>query len=177
MKKLVLSYELAWRTDADKKFMKTSEWKRIRKNILERDEYTCQYCEVQRKEFMQINHIDGNPKNHAEENLEVICSACHKITHSGLWAEVFQILDVYAESKYNQNDIVRITGKMRDEGKSDEEILEFLGLKKEVQWKQDLEYLSKLFGFISSRKMNKKNSGVTLTEKEQNASLQNRDKW
>jgi len=177
MKKLVLSYELSWRTDEDKKFMQSVEWKQIRKKILERDDYTCQYCSVERKTFMQVNHIDGNPKDNSEENLEVICSACHKITHSGLWAEVFQILDVYEESKYNQNDIVRITGKMRDEGKSDEEILEFLGLKKPVQWKQDLQYLSKLFGFISSRKINKKNSGVTLTEEEQRKSLQNRDKW
>ena len=34
MKKLVLSYELAWRTDEDKKFMKTVGWKKIRKTIM-----------------------------------------------------------------------------------------------------------------------------------------------
>jgi len=106
MKKLILSYELAWRTDEDKKFMKRVEWKQIRKKILERDDYICQYCGVQRKTFMQINHIDGNPKDHSAENLEVICSACHKITHSGLWAVIFGILDVYEESKYSQSDIV-----------------------------------------------------------------------
>ena len=177
MKKLVLSYELAWRTEDDKKFMRTVEWKNIRKKILERDNYTCQYCNVQRKDHMQINHIGGNPKNHSDENLEVICASCHKITHSGLWAVVFNVVDVYEECKYDQNDIVRITGKMRDEGKSDEEIIKFLGLKKPVPWKQDLEYLSKLYGFISSRKINKKNYGVTLTEEEQQTSLKNRDKW
>lgn len=177
MKKLVLSYELAWRTEADKKFMRTSEWKRIRKKILERDNYTCQYCGTQRKDHMQINHIDGNPKNHSEDNLEVICSSCHKITHSGLWAVVFNVLDVYEESMYNQNDIVRITGKMRDGGKSDEEIIKFLGLKNPVLWKQDLKYLSKLYGFISSRKISKKNYGVVLSEGVQRTSLKNRDKW
>jgi len=177
MKKLVLSYELSWRTDEDKKFMQSVEWKQIRKMILERDDYTCQYCGVQRKTFMQVNHIDGNPKNHSEANLEVICSACHKITHSGLWAEIFQILDVYEESKYNQNDIVRITGEMRDKGKSDEEIIEFLGLKKKVLWKQDLEYLITKFGFITSRKMNKGVSDVSLTERQQKASLKNRKNW
>jgi len=177
MKKLVLSYELAWRTEEDKKFMRTVEWKTIRKSILERDDYTCQYCGVHRKDHMQINHIDGNPKNNAGDNLEVICSSCHKITHSGLWAVVFKVLDVYEESKYDQNDIVSITGKMRDDGKSDEEIIEFLELKKPVMWKQDLKYLSKLYGFISSQKMNKKNYGATLTEDEQKKSLQNRDKW
>ena len=177
MKKLVLSYELAWKTPADKKFMKSAEWKRIRKIILERDNYTCQYCGIQRKEHMQINHINGNPKNNDHENLEVICSSCHKITHSGLWAQIFMILDVYEESKYNQNDIVRITGEMRNEGKSDEEIIKHLELKRKVPWEEDLEFLAKRFGFITSRKMDKRDSGVTLTEDQQRESLKNRENW
>ncbi len=177
MKKLVLSYELSWRTAEDKKFMRTAEWKRIRKRILERDKFTCPYCGVQRKEFMQINHIDGNPKNHLDDNLEVICSACHKITHSGLWADVFGVLDVFQKSDYNQNEIVSITGKMREEGKSDDEIIKFLGLENKVPWEQDFEYLSNKFGFISSRKLDKSGSGKTITEEEQRNSLLNRDKW
>lgn len=177
MKKLVLSFELTWRTKNDKKFMGTVEWKNIRRRILERDNYICQYCGVQRKDHMQVNHIDGYPKNNSDDNLEVICSSCHKITHSGLWAEVFNVLDVYEESNYNQNDIIRITGKMRDEGKNDDEVIKFLGLKKKVSWKQDREYLATKFGFITSRKMNKSGNGVTLTEEEQKSSFDNRDKW
>lgn len=177
MKKLILSYELAWRTQADKKFMKSAEWKRIRKIILERDNHTCQYCGVQRKEYMQINHIDGNPKNHDHKNLEVICSSCHKITHSGFWAQVHNILDVYEKSKYNQNDIIRITGEMRNEGKSDEQIIKHLGLEEKVTWQEDLEFLAARFGFITSRKMNKQGMGVTLTEDEQQESLKNRENW
>ena len=177
MKKLVLSYELSWRTAEDKKFMQTSEWKQIRKRILERDKYICQYCGIQRKDHMQVNHIDGDPKNHTNDNLEVICSSCHKITHSGLWAVIFQVLDVYEESKYDQNELVRFTGKMRNQGKSDEEIISFLELKKKVSWKQDLEYLSTKFGFITSRKINKTGSGVTLTEEQQKESLENRKNW
>jgi len=176
-KNLVLSYELSWRTAEDKKFMQRVEWKQIRKKTLERDNYTCQYCGVQRKTFMQINHIDGNPKDHSEENLQVICFACHKITHSGLWAIIFGTLDVYEESKYSQNEIVRITEDMRDHGKSDEEIIEFLGLKKKVLWQQDFEYLKTKFGFITSRKMNKGVQDVTLTERQQQASLKNRKNW
>ena len=177
MKKLILSYELAWRTQEDKKFMKSAEWKRIRKEILARDDSTCQYCGIKRTTHMQINHIDGNPKNHFQENLEVICSSCHKITHSGLWATVFCILDVYEKSNYNQNDIIKITGKMRDQSQFDDEIIKFLGLKNMVPWKQDLDYLAPKFGFISSKKLDKSGLGVTLTEDEQKESLKNRDNW
>lgn len=177
MKKLVLSYELAWRTSEDQKFMKTKTWKEIRQRILDRDNYTCQYCGVQRKEHMQINHISGNPKDHSDVNLEVICSSCHHITHSGLWCAVFKTMDVYEESKYSQNEIIRITGKMRDEGKTDDEIIEFLGLKNKIPWKQDRDYLSTKYGFITSRKPDKTSSGVTLTEEEQKQSLQNRKNW
>jgi len=84
---------------------------------------------------------------------------------------------VYEESKYSQNEIVRTTGEMRDQGKSDEEIIEFLGLKKKVLWKQDFEYLKTKFGFITSRKVNKEVRDVTLTERQQQASLKNRKNW
>lgn len=177
MKKLVLSYELAWRTLEDKKFMKSKEWKQIRQQILERDHYICQYCGVQRKEFMQVNHISGNPKDHSDANLETICSSCHMINHSGLWCEVFKTVDVFEESKYPQNEIIYITGRMRNEGKTDDEIIEFLGLKNKVPWKQNLEYLSTKYGFITSRKPVKDNLGVVLTDEEQNQSLQNRKNW
>ena len=66
---------------------------------------------------------------------------------------------------------------MRDEGKPDEEVIKFLGLKNMVPWKQDLDYLASKFGFISSRKMSKSGLGVTLTEEEQKESLKNRDNW
>jgi 5-methylcytosine-specific restriction endonuclease McrA len=29
-----------------------------------------------------VNHIDGNPSNSAEENLELICQNCHSLTLS-----------------------------------------------------------------------------------------------
>lgn len=177
LKKLVLSYELSWRTEEDKKFMKTTIWKQIRKKILARDQNTCHYCGVTRTTFMQINHIDGNPKNHSDDNLEVICSACHKITHSGLAATGFCVLDVYEKSNFTQNEIIQITGKMREQGKSDDEIISFLGLKNKVPWVQDLNYLSTEFGFISSRRLMKLKNSVSLTDAEQQNTINNRDVW
>ena len=177
MKPLVLSYELSWRTEEDKKFMKTAEWKNIRKRILDRDHNTCQYCGVQRNTFMNINHIDGNPKNHSDENLEVICTACHKITHSGFWTIVHDVLDVYEKSNYNQKEIIQITGKMRNEDKSDEQIISFLGLKNKVSWEEDYDYLAPKFGFVTSRPMNKFQKPVFLTDEQQQDAIKNRDKW
>ena len=126
---------------------------------------------------MQVNHINGNPKDHTDENLEVICRSCHMITHSGLWCVVFKSVDVYKESKYNQNEIIRIIRKMRYEGKSDKKIIEFLGLKKQVPWEQDLKYLSKLYGFISSREKAPRKHEVAISKDSQKLMLKNRSNW
>ena len=178
MKKLVLSYELAWRTEEDKKFLKRKEWlKEIRPRILKLQDYTCQYCGYRKEEKQHINHIDGNPKNNKDENLEVICNYCHMITHAGLWCVVLKSVDIYEKSKYNQNEIVQITRKMREEEKTDDEIIKFLGLENKTNFKQDLKYLAERFGFITSRKKDKGPPRITLTEKEQKEALQNRSNW
>ena len=62
-------------------------------------------------------------------------------------------------------------------GKTDEEIIAFLSLKRKVPWKQDLDYLSTKYGFVTSRKINKFDSEISLTEKEQLDAIENKDKW
>jgi len=150
MKKLLLSYELTWRDEEDKKFLKSKDWRDIRLDILTRDNYTCNYCGFRSDKRMQVNHINGDPKNHSNENLEVICGLCHMILHSGLWCAVKKIIILFKNSKYTQNEIIEFTRKMRTDGKSDDDIIEFLGLTEKLEWKQDYEYLSQSFGFIRS---------------------------
>lgn len=125
---------------------------------------------------MSVNHIDGNPKNNDESNLEVVCSQCHMIMHSGLWVAVKRVVQLYKTTKYPQNEIIRITREMRVSQKNDEQIISFLGLEEPMPWKQDLDYLKQLVGFITSTKPVKR-AKPHLTEEEQKEALSNRNNW
>ena len=175
-KPLKLSYELSWRAKDDERFSRSVEWKNIRSRILTRDGYTCRYCGFKAEKGMQVNHIDGNPKNHDDANLEVVCPSCHMIMHSGLWAAVRGVILIFRKSKYTQNEIIRITREMRATGKNDVEIIAYLGLEEQVPWKENLNYLSGLFGFISSR-LYTPTSKPLLSEEEQRDRLHNRSRW
>ncbi len=140
-----------WRTNEQVKTLSRNEWQQLRLSILQRDGFTCQYCGYKSEKYQIVHHIDGNPENNADANLITICQMCNLVEHSGQGCVVQGIVDLYKESKYSQNDIIRITRKMRDEGKSDVEIIEFLGLKKPMPFLMEREYLSKLYGFVTSR--------------------------
>jgi len=62
-----------------------NKWKKIRVKILERDNYTCQYCKVTMKELAErygrtdrlllVHHIMGDSDE--AENLATLCYTCH----------------------------------------------------------------------------------------------------
>jgi rubredoxin len=176
VKPLFLSYELSWRTKEDAEFMKSDAWRQIRVRILQRDNFTCQYCGYRAEKGQHVNHVDGDPKNNADSNLELACPDCHKVMHAGLWVAVKRTMKLYEKSKYSQSNIVRMTREMRAQGKKDEQIIKFLGLEGPMPWKQDLAYLKPLFAFntsVSPRESPK----PLLTEEEQRDAVRNRDKW
>jgi hypothetical protein len=176
MKPLTLESELSWRTSADKLFLNSPEWKAIRLRILKRDNYTCAYCGFRNETGQQVNHVDGNPKNNGDKNLEVICPECHKYLHSGLWCAVKGTMKVFKRSKYPNNEIVRKSRELRIQGKTDTEIIAYLGLKQQVPWKQDLEYLRPLFGFQTSQTpIESEFDGIS--EEEQKSAIRNRENW
>ena len=140
-----------WRNDTQENI--TSEaWRKLRWNILKRDNYTCQYCGFRAEKWQIVHHIDGNPNNNEETNLETICSMCNLIHHSGQGCVVQGVVDLFRKSNYSQNEIIQITRKMRAKGKTDQELINFLGLKEKVPFKMERQYLKKLYGFVTSRK-------------------------
>ena len=64
--------------------METNLDKNSRKIILERDNFTCQYCrkrEYYFKSSLHIHHIDYNPNNNDFDNLITLCPRCHRNTN------------------------------------------------------------------------------------------------
>ena len=153
MKTLVLSFAPPekWRNPGQTRKLEGEKWQEFRKKILNRDNNTCAYCGYKSQKYQIVDHIDGNPENNSDSNMQVICQMCNLIKHAGQGCEVQAVVDLYKKSKYNQNTIIKITRKMRDEGSKDVEIIKVLELKEKVPFKMDLRYLGKLLGFVSSR--------------------------
>ena len=153
MKLLFLSFAPpeTWRSSLQTKRLEGEAWQAFRKKILERDKYLCVYCSHISKKYQIADHIDGNPENNHENNMQVVCQMCNLIKHAGQGCVVQAVVDLYKRSKYNQNAIIKITRKMRDEGATDNDILRVLDLREKTPFKMNLHYLRKLFGFISSR--------------------------
>jgi len=58
----------------------------VRKYILEKFDYKCSECgwdkknPVTGKTPLEVDHIDGDPTNNAEDNLRLLCPNCHALT-------------------------------------------------------------------------------------------------
>ncbi len=75
----------AWRAfmarKADKAFLPFIE------KILKRDNYTCQFCGFQAKDFQEVVNIDGNYSNNKTSNLTtscVFCAQCYFLDNVGV---------------------------------------------------------------------------------------------
>ena len=70
-----------------KRFYKSREWKRKRKEILRRDNYECQRCKREggfskATTVHHIKHLDKHPELAlVDSNLESLCGVCHNVEH------------------------------------------------------------------------------------------------
>lgn len=85
MKKLIISAKTKdFRADSPHPKKSNVEFNNIRPSILERDDYTCQYCGFRAKKYQHIHHLDDDHDNNTEENLVTICPLCHMSQHIGI---------------------------------------------------------------------------------------------
>ncbi|MEW6722544.1 MAG: hypothetical protein AB1324_04740 [Candidatus Micrarchaeota archaeon] len=154
MKKLFPTFPEAnnYRGKSQRAKLKPEDWDVLRKDVLRRDNHKCLFCGFKADEWQTINYLDGDTGNNAKSNLATVCPMCNLILNAPLGCKVEGIVELYESSRYNQNEIVRITRHMRSGGKSDAEIIRHLGLKGRVQFKMDRDYLKGLFAFVTSWK-------------------------
>lgn len=128
------------------------QWQIIRHRILDREDFTCQYCGHRAEKYQIIHHLDEDPANNSEGNLAVICQMCNVVMHAGQGCVIQGVVDLYKDSKYNQADVIRITRRMRfSESKTDGEIIAYLVLRNKLPFVMDKSYLETLVGFVTSR--------------------------
>lgn len=59
------------------------DFNNIRPLILNKHDFTCQYCLFRSKKFQHIHHLDDDHDNNSEDNLVTICPLCHMSQHIG----------------------------------------------------------------------------------------------
>jgi 5-methylcytosine-specific restriction endonuclease McrA len=71
-----------------KKFYKTADWRRVRRYVLRRDNYECQWCKEDGRvtttnlEVDHIEELEKRPDLRLEpDNLRTLCIDCHNKRH------------------------------------------------------------------------------------------------
>ena len=67
-----------------RKLLNHPEWKRVRADILDRDNYQCRYCGYRGK-YLEVHHkryYNGMPWETPYSILITLCSYCHQDIHS-----------------------------------------------------------------------------------------------
>lgn len=146
-----------WRNESQTRLLEGDEWQAIRRRILQRDKYKCAYCGYRAKKFQIVDHIDGDPENNSDDNLQIVCQMCNCVKHAGQGCVLKGIVELYRISWFSQNTLIILTRFLRDSGKSDEEIKKLLGFDEQVPFEMDREYLKPLFAFITSRQTHRGN--------------------
>jgi len=103
-----------------------AEWEKIRKVVLERDNWTCAGCEHRAFKWMNVHHLEDSGNN-SPENLVALCVACHAVFHVGLNL-MHKSVEVW-ESEISQVEIVQRTREGIRQGLTLEEIKAQLPLK------------------------------------------------
>ena len=89
-----------------------SDWTpKLRKQIAERDNFTCQMCHEILPDKIATHHIDYDKNNNESSNLIFLCKYCHGKTNTNrvFWEQYFTELQIargFGEEQYNGNQTV-----------------------------------------------------------------------
>ncbi len=84
------------------------EWRTLRQQVMERDDWRCRFCGLRSLKWMVCDHIDGNASNNSPGNLGVNCPICDLLRHCGragldgelsLWWSRFSQLDIVRKTQ------------------------------------------------------------------------------
>ncbi len=84
-----------WRPCRKAGRLRGDDWKTLRQTILVRDDFTCAYCGYRADKYQVVDHIDGDPENNGESNLQVVCQMCNLVKHAGQGCVIVGIVDLY----------------------------------------------------------------------------------
>lgn len=84
--------------------IKSKEWQLLRKNVIEKNNYTCRFCGIRLQKGLICDHIDGDASNNQIDNLGLNCPGCDAIRHCG--RSGINGLLIIRKSKLDQVDII-----------------------------------------------------------------------
>ena len=118
-----------------------SEWRILRRRVLERDDHTCYFCGHRATKWMNIHHRKSGSDNRPQ-NLQTICVACHAALDIG-HSLGFGVIEIW-ESGTSQIEIVKRTRKGVEDGTSLALIKMSLPLKRGPHPPKSLKYADEL---------------------------------
>ncbi len=140
-----------WRSPRDRPFLRSTAWRQLRLQVLERDGYACVYCRHGQPKGIEVNHIAGH-HDQSLANLETVCPLCHRVLHAGLFAAIHGSLLIFARATCDQNEIIRRSWQARlEERLPDRPLMQRLGLAEPKPFRMDRDYLAGLFGYVVER--------------------------
>lgn len=84
MKPIVLSVKRTQhRRDDPRSHEKDRAYQQARPKVLERDDHTCQFCDIRIPGDVEVHHMDGDHGHNDLKNLITACRLCHLAHHIG----------------------------------------------------------------------------------------------